>query len=49
MGRLKAFRIVILPLAMLRILGPLGNQLIIIVKDTSLVSAIGVAELTPAR
>jgi polar amino acid transport system permease protein len=27
-------------------LGPLGNQLIILIKDTSLVSAIGVAELT---
>ena len=27
-------------------LGPLGNQLIILVKDTSLVSAIGNAELT---
>ena len=29
-----------------RILGPLGNQLIILIKDTSLVSAIGVMELT---
>jgi His/Glu/Gln/Arg/opine family amino acid ABC transporter permease subunit len=46
MGRLKAFRHVILPQAMLRTLGPLGNQLIILVKDTSLVSAIGVSELT---
>ncbi len=46
MGRLKAFRIVILPQAMIRILGPLGNQLIVLIKDTSLVSAIGVAELT---
>jgi len=46
MGRMKAFRVVILPQAMIRILGPLGNQLIILVKDTSLVSAIGVAELT---
>ena len=27
-------------------LGPLGNQLIVLVKDTSLVSAIGVMELT---
>jgi polar amino acid transport system permease protein len=42
----KALRNVILPQAGLRILGPLGNQLIILVKDTSLVSAIGVAELT---
>lgn len=46
MGRLKAFRHVILPQAMLKILGPLSNQLIILVKDTSLVSAIGVMELT---
>jgi polar amino acid transport system permease protein len=30
----------------LRVLGPLGNELIILVKDTSLVSAIGVMELT---
>lgn len=42
----KALRNVILPQAALRILGPLGNQLIILVKDTSLVSAIGVADLT---
>ena len=46
MGRFKTFRHVILPQAMLRILGPIGNQLIVLVKDTSLVSAIGVTELT---
>ena len=46
MGRSTVFRYVILPQAMLRILGPLGNQLIVLVKDTSLVSAIGVSELT---
>jgi polar amino acid transport system permease protein len=46
MSRTKALRYIILPQAVLRILGPLGNQLIILVKDTSLVSAIGVAELT---
>jgi polar amino acid transport system permease protein len=46
MGRFKVFRLVILPQAIVRILGPLGNQLIILIKDTSLVSAIGVAELT---
>jgi polar amino acid transport system permease protein len=46
MGRFKAFRVAILPQALIRILGPLGNQLIVLVKDTSLVSAIGVAELT---
>lgn len=46
MTRYTAFRHVILPQALLRILGPLGNQLIVLVKDTSLVSAIGVVELT---
>ena len=46
MGRLAAFRHVILPQALMKILGPLGNQLIILAKDTSLVSAIGVMELT---
>jgi ABC-type amino acid transport system permease subunit len=37
---------VILPQAILKILGPLGNQVIVLAKDTSLVSAIGVMELT---
>jgi len=46
MTRFTALREIILPQAALRILGPIGNQLIILVKDTSLVSAIGVAELT---
>ncbi len=46
MGRTKIFRHVILPQALMKILGPLGNQLIILIKDTSLVSAIGVMELT---
>ena len=46
MRRLVAVRYVILPQTFLRVLGPLGNQLIILVKDTSLVSAIGVMELT---
>jgi polar amino acid transport system permease protein len=46
MRRYTALRHVILPQAALRVLGPIGNQLIILVKDTSLVSAIGVAELT---
>ena len=41
MSRLTAFRHVILPQAVLRVLGPIGNQLIVLVKDTSLVSAIG--------
>ncbi len=46
MRRLAAVRYVILPQTFLLVLGPLGNQLIILVKDTSLVSAIGVMELT---
>ena len=46
MGRFTAFRHVILPQALMKILGPLGNQLIVLAKDTSLVSAIGVMELT---
>jgi His/Glu/Gln/Arg/opine family amino acid ABC transporter permease subunit len=46
MRRRSALRHVILPQTLLRVLGPLGNQLIILIKDTSLVSAIGVMELT---
>src|SRR5262249_169898 len=46
MGRFSAFRHVILPQALMKILGPLGNQVIVLAKDTSLVSAIGVMELT---
>jgi len=46
MSRLAALRHVILPQAAMKILGPLGNQLIVLAKDTSLVSAIGVMELT---
>jgi polar amino acid transport system permease protein len=46
MPRLAAFRYVILPQTFLRVLGPLGNQLIVLIKDTALVSAIGVMELT---
>jgi polar amino acid transport system permease protein len=46
MRRGKAFRHVILPQALQRVLGPLGNQMIVLTKDTSLVSAIGVMELT---
>jgi len=37
---------VILPLALRRMLPPLGNQWIISIKDTSLFIVIGVAELT---
>ena len=39
-------RLVILPQAILKVLPPLGNQVVLLIKDTSLVSAIGVTELT---
>ena len=38
--------IVVLPQALVRVIPPLANQFIVIIKDTSLVSAIAVAELT---
>lgn len=43
---LQAMRHVILPQAFRLTLPPLGNEFIILLKDTSLVSAIGVVELT---
>lgn len=46
MTRRKAMRQVILPQAVLKVVPPIGNQLIILIKDTSLVSAIGIMELT---
>ncbi len=46
MSHLQSMRFVILPQALLKVMPPIGNQLIILIKDTSLVSAIGVAELT---
>jgi polar amino acid transport system permease protein len=46
MTRFAVFRYAILPQALMKVLGPLGNQLIVLIKDTSLVSAIGVMELT---
>lgn len=46
MTRRKAMRLVILPQAFLNVVPPIGNQLIILIKDTSLVSAIGILELT---
>ena len=42
----ETIRHVILPLALRRMLPPLGNQLIISIKDTSLFIVIGAAELT---
>jgi His/Glu/Gln/Arg/opine family amino acid ABC transporter permease subunit len=46
MSRWDVMTIVILPQALVRVIPPLANQFIVIIKDTSLVSAIAVAELT---
>lgn len=46
MTRRRALRQVILPQAFLKVVPPIGNQLVILIKDTSLVSAIGIIELT---
>ena len=46
MSRFSIMRLVILPQAILKVLPPLGNQVVLLIKDTSLVSAIGVTELT---
>jgi polar amino acid transport system permease protein len=46
MTRWRALRLVVLPQALLRVVPPVGNQLVILVKDSSLVSAIGIMELT---
>ncbi|HUR69823.1 MAG TPA: ABC transporter permease subunit [Candidatus Thermoplasmatota archaeon] len=46
MTRLQAMRHIVLPQAFRLTLPPLGNELIILLKDTSLVSVIGVVELT---
>jgi polar amino acid transport system permease protein len=45
---MKALRKVVLPQAFRRMLPPLGNNAIAIVKDSSLASAIGLAELAYA-
>ena len=42
----QAMRYVVLPQAMVRILPPLGNEFIALLKDSSLVSTIAIAELT---
>ncbi|MCW1411220.1 amino acid ABC transporter permease [Rhizobium sp. 1AS11] len=46
MRKFAVIRLVILPQAFIKVLPALGNQLIVLVKDTSLVSAIGVMDLT---
>lgn len=46
LSRRETLRYVIMPLALRRMLPPLGNQWIVSIKDTSLFIVIGVAELT---
>jgi polar amino acid transport system permease protein len=46
LSHLQAMRFVILPQAIRRVLPPLGNDFIAMLKDSSLLSAIGVGELT---
>ena len=46
MSRWDVMTIIVLPQALVRVVPPLANQIIVIIKDTSLVSAIAVAELT---
>ncbi|MBP6020326.1 MAG: amino acid ABC transporter permease [Burkholderiaceae bacterium] len=42
----RAFRIIVLPQALRKVIPPLSNQGILIIKDTSLVATISVGELT---
>jgi polar amino acid transport system permease protein len=46
MGRPAAYRLVILPQALRRVLPPLASQSVSLVKDTSLASVIAISELT---
>jgi glutamine transport system permease protein len=46
MSRRDVMWIVVLPQALVRVIPPLANQFIVVIKDTSLVSAIAVADLT---
>ena len=46
LNRLQRFRLIILPQAIRTILPPLGNDFVAMVKDSSLVSVLGVADLT---
>jgi His/Glu/Gln/Arg/opine family amino acid ABC transporter permease subunit len=46
MSRWAVMSDIVLPQALVRVIPPLANQSIVIIKDTSLVSAIAVAELT---
>jgi len=42
----RAFRIIVLPIAIRNVIPPLSNQGVLIIKDTSLVATISVAEMT---
>ena len=46
MTRWQAMRFVVLPQAIRRVLPPLGNDFIAMLKDSSLVSVLGVADIT---
>ncbi|MCP4072041.1 MAG: amino acid ABC transporter permease [Hyphomicrobiales bacterium] len=46
LGRILRFRLIILPQAIRTILPPLGNDFVAMVKDSSLVSVLGVADIT---
>ncbi len=46
LSRLQRFRLIVLPQAFRTILPPLGNDFVAMVKDSSLVSVLGVADIT---
>lgn len=46
LGRFNRFRLIIMPQAIRTIMPPLGNDFIAMVKDSSLVSVLGVADIT---
>ena len=48
MNPLQVMRLVILPQAVRRVLPPLGNDFIAMIKDSSLVSYLGIQDVTQA-
>ena len=44
--RLQTFRLVVLPQAVRTVLPPLGNDFVAMIKDSALVSALGVQDIT---
>ncbi len=46
LGRFQRFRLIVMPQAIRTILPPLGNDFVAMVKDSSLVSVLGVADIT---